>query len=101
MEKPATLTPWTPLPDEPEPGDYLPMNDSAYRMKRSVSPAKRKVTSAVIAHGGINEILINGITPNETPKPERVKPKKKKKATQTTRPSKTASFVMSNYQEMK
>jgi len=69
-------------------------------MKRSVSPVKRRDTSAMIVPGEINMTIINEITPSETPKPEREKPKKMK-STQTTRPSKIALFAMSNYLETK
>jgi len=90
VEKLVTLTPWTLPLDEPEPGDYPLTNNSAYRMKRSVSPVKRKDTSAAIAPGGINATITKGITPSVTSKPKKGKPRKnKKRGTQTTRPSKT------------
>jgi len=76
--EPAIPTPWIPPLDEPEPRVYLPRNDSDYRMKRNVSPVRRKVTSAATVPGGINMIIINEITPSETPKFGRAKPRKKK-----------------------
>jgi len=85
--------------DVPEPGGYPLTNDSAYKQKRSVSPVKRKDISATIAPGGINT---QAITSHTMPKPEREKPKKNlKKDPQTTRPSKTVSFVTSNLLETK
>jgi len=91
---------WIPPLDEPEPGDYPQKNDSVHRTKISVSPVKRRVTSAMIVPGEINMIIIKEITPSITPKSERAKPKKMK-STQTTKPSKIVSFTMSNYLEMK
>jgi len=69
-------------------------------MKRSASPVKGKVTSAMIAPGEINTTITKGITPNAMPKPEKGKPRKKKRP-QTTRPSKIVSSAMSNYLETK
>ena len=69
---------WTPPLDEPEPGVYPQMNGSAYRTKRSVSPVKKKVTSATIVPGEINVTITNGITLSITPRPEKAKLRKKK-----------------------
>ena len=100
MGEPAIPTPWIPPLDEPEPRVYLPRNDSDYRMKRNVSPVKRKVTSAVIVPGEINVTVTNKITPSVTPKPKKAKPRKMKNP-QTTRPSRTVSFATSSCLETK
>ncbi len=84
---------WTPPLDTPEPRDSLQMNNSSYRMKRSVSPVKRKVISAVIVPGEINATITKEITPSITPKPKRERPKKNpKKSPQMMRPSKIVSI---------
>jgi len=103
VEEPTILTPWTPPLDKPEPRDYPLTSDSAYRMKRSVSPVNEKDTSAVTAPGEINAIITKGITPSVTPKPgrERRPRKNPKKDPQMMRPSKIVSFITSNYLEMK
>ena len=91
---------WTPPLDEPEPGDCPRKNGNAYKMKRSASPVKGKVTSVAIVPGEINVTITNEITPSVTPRPEKAKPRKKR-CPQTTRPSKMVSFVTSSYQETK
>jgi len=96
--KPVILTPWTPPLDELEPRGCPQKNDSVYRMKRNVSPVNERDISVVIVPGEINTTITNGITPSVTPRPKKAKPRKKKYP-QTTRPSKTVSFTMSNYRE--
>jgi len=86
--KPEIPTPWIPPLDEPEPGDFLPMNDSVYKTKRSVSPVKRKDILAATVPEGINVIITKGITLSVMPKPEKARPRKMKNP-QTTRPSRT------------
>ena len=89
MGKPTTPTQWIPPLDELELGGFLPKNDNAYRMKRSVSPANERDISAVIVPIKINVTITNGITPSVTPRPKKAK-LRKKKCPQMTRPSKTA-----------